>query len=687
MSKQFIECFFLSFFGCFFKIVLSQDINTAQQKYIEDIVETISDRSDETADLSLLLDNLSYYFMHPININSATSDQLSELYLLNDFQIAVIIDYRKKNGNINTISELLYLPGFRQPDVDLLENFIVFERPDVKVSINKQRLSNSKHQLIKRYQRVLENQEGYKILPDSVLELNPEKSRFLGSPDKLYLKYSSSYGNLINAGITMEKDAGEEFFKGSNGHGFDFYSAYISYNNDQGMISNITLGDYLIRWGQGLLIWNGYSLGKSLNMSAIASRSFATRGNSSVDENRFLRGVSFTVKKSRFRYTAFYSLKRIDATIAGDELFTGFVQTGYHATPSDLRKEKSLTQTVTGSNFQYSGNRLKIGLNSYYLLFGKTLKNGNDMYKIHSFSGKDLMGVSFDYKYLAGKIQVFGETAYSNYSIATLNGILLVPRPEIQIGIIYRYYDEGYYSFFANAFSESSGVSNENGLFLGGNLQFAGYRIKLYGDVFSFPWLKYRINAPSEGYEYHIEINKKYNNSDLDIRYKHQEKPENYPDGKKLAEIKILSQENVRLNVTYFAGEIFRFQNRVEIKKVFFHKETNHYGFLGFQDVVFLQKSVPIEYFLRIAYFNASVYNARIYAYEKDLLYSFSSCIYFGRGWRFAAMIKWEVAKFLTFWLKISQSLYPGETEVGSGLNTIYSNHKTEVKLQIIAKF
>lgn len=692
MSKRYIVKLSIAIIVSYFcQIVSAQELNITQQRYLEEVVETISENSESTTDLTSLFVDLSYYFTHPLNINSTTSDQLSELHLLNDYQIAIIIEYRKRNGNINSINELLYLPGFRQQDIEFLENFLIFEDPKIKAKIDKDLIRNSRHQVVFKYQRVLERQKGFKSLPDSVLNKLPDKSRYLGSPDKLYFRYKGSFGKFIKTGILMEKDAGEEFFRGSNSYGFDFYSAHISYNSKHGLIKNITLGDYHISWGQGLLVWSGYSFGKSAYTSNIVRRRSATKGNLSADENRFLRGASITLGTGKFNFTAFCSYKAIDAnpadSISGKNYFAGFVKTGCHATPLDLIKEKSVKQTTIGSGFQYNGNRLKLGLNSYYLLFDKILMSSNALYKKHSFSGNELSGISLDYRYLAGKTQVFGETAYSNSSIATINGLLFILRPEIMIGVIHRYYQPGYFSYYANAFSENSSVNNENGFYLGGEFQFADFRLKMFGDIFSFPWLKYRVNSPSEGYDYFFELGRGIKKSDLYFRYKRQEKPENYFDNNKIFDIRVLLKENFRLNGIYYAGKNFRFQNRLEITRVTFHDAKSDYGLLGFQDIIYYQKQVALEYSLRIAYFNASEYNARIYAYERDVLYAYTSQMHYGKGWRFVAMIKWKAAKFLTVWLRASQTYFPGNMEVGSGLNTISGNHKTEIKLQAIAKF
>jgi len=46
--------------------------------------------------------------------------------------------------------------------------------------------------------------------------------------------------------MTMEKDPGEEFFRGSNRVGFDFYSAHLYYRNISRTVKALAFGDYQV---------------------------------------------------------------------------------------------------------------------------------------------------------------------------------------------------------------------------------------------------------------------------------------------------------------------------------------------------------------------------------------------------------------------------------------------------------
>jgi hypothetical protein len=489
----------------------------------------------------------------------------------------------------------------------------------------------------------------------------------------------------------MEKDAGEEFFTGSNKQGFDFYSGYLQYKNEHSWVQNIVIGDYQIQTGQGLLVWSGYSLGKTASINNLCRRSNKIKGNISAQENRLLRGGALTIGRNRFSCTAYVSGIHIDAVLAdsnkGDTKFIYFVETGYHNTPNELEKENSIFLKTTGASVCFNSHKLKCGLNSVYTSLSKSLDESELLYKKLSFSGKALTGFSADYHYLAGITQFFGETAISNNNFATLNGLMLYFKPGINIGAIYRWYQPGYYSYYANAFSEGSNVGNENGFFLIGEFNFSDNRLKVYGDIFSFPWLKYRVNAPSDGNELSIEAGRKLQQADISFSYKRCEKPQNNSTGNHVEDIRSFITEKYRLNGTCLIGDKISLQNRIELSQAAFRGSNKEYGFLILQDMVWHNLPGTVEFSVRVGYYHIDDYDARIYAYERDVLYANSTLLCYGKGWRFSGLIKWQPAELFTFWLHIGSSVYPGEEFTGSGLNTINTNHRTEIKIESVIRF
>ncbi|MFN2439788.1 MAG: hypothetical protein ABR503_11365, partial [Chitinophagaceae bacterium] len=73
----------------------------------------------------------------------------------------------------------------------------------------------------------------------------------------------------------------------------------------------------------------------------------------------------------------------------------------------------------------------------------------------------------------------------------------------------------------------------------------------------------------------------------------------------------------------------------------------------------------------------------RIYAYESDVLYSYSIPAFQDKGFRYYLNMNYDVSKKLTFWLRFAQTIYRDEEKIGSGLNEIQGNKRSEIKIQL----
>ena len=95
----------------------------------------------------------------------------------------------------------------------------------------------------------------------------------------------------------------------------------------------------------------------------------------------------------------------------------------------------------------------------------------------------------------------------------------------------------------------------------------------------------------------------------------------------------------------------------------------------------------PFSANIRLQYFETDDYNSRLYAYENDVLYSFSIPVFYEKGYRYYLNVNYDLTKKLTAWARIAQTINPDRSIIGSGLDEIKGNRKTEVKLQVMYRF
>jgi hypothetical protein len=90
---------------------------------------------------------------------------------------------------------------------------------------------------------------------------------------------------------------------------------------------------------------------------------------------------------------------------------------------------------------------------------------------------------------------------------------------------------------------------------------------------------------------------------------------------------------------------------------------------------------------IRLQYFETEGYDSRLYAYENDVLYSFSIPVFYDRGIRYYLNFNYGITRSITCWLRWAQTIYKDKATIGSGLDEIEGNKKTEVKLQFQFQF
>ena len=95
----------------------------------------------------------------------------------------------------------------------------------------------------------------------------------------------------------------------------------------------------------------------------------------------------------------------------------------------------------------------------------------------------------------------------------------------------------------------------------------------------------------------------------------------------------------------------------------------------------------PLSANARFAVFRTPSYNTRIYAYENDVLYSFSIPAYYGNGIRYYFTLRYNATRWLDVWVRWAQTYRSDVKVIGSGLDAIDGNKRSEIKVQMRVKF
>lgn len=677
-------------FGLFLLIVsLFAPLESVSQEesseIIDQILELITRDPSEDSDYSDLVERLNFYQRSPMDLNKASAEQLKELIFLSPIQINEIINHKIKNGPFMDELELQSLQSFDNEVIKLLLNFVkvgVYS-PLQNLSVSKL-IQKGNHDVIFRMGQILQNQAGFSSADSS------KQPNYQGSPLKILTRYRFNYSNTLALSLNMEKDAGEQFFDKNRNKGFDFYSGSISYRG-QGALKRIIVGDFALQFGQGLTMWSGSGFGKGAGITTIAKQDFGLKPYSSVNEASFLRGLSASFNLKKFLLTPFVSKKKIDASLSNSGTEIGSMNiSGLHRTTSEIENRNRLNSSIYGANIQYNTRNFNLGFTSYKTYFSTPFAIGKSLYEQYEFRGSSLTNFGFYYDYAFKNTYFFGETAYSlNSGYGIINGLMTSLSPRVSLVLLHRKYTKNYHSFFNQSVAEASNAVNENGFYAAMSLKFdSKWDLFIYSDFFKFPWLKFRVDAPSAGYEILAQLNYKMNKKfKISTRFKQQLREENRADLEDAFGLETVDKQNFRFELIYTLNDRFTLRNRAEVVRYQKGYSMHEMGFLSYQDIIYKPLSSKLSGNLRFGIFDTESFNSRIYAYENDVLYSYSVPAYQGKGIRFYSNVRYTFFRGLDLWLRYANTFYYGVESIGTGNDQIIGNRRSDVRLQIRFQF
>jgi hypothetical protein len=649
----------------------------------EEKLENLTDADQAEIEDDSYLQELAQFRKNPVNLNTADENELKELRIITDLQIENLLSYRKLFGKLLSIYELQSVPTW---DIFTIKKLLPFVTVATPISLSENiaaRLKGGDNSFMLRYSQILERSVGF--------DKTTTGTQYLGSPQKLFFRYKYSYKNLLQYGLLGDKDAGEQFFRGVQKQGFDFYSFHF-FAKKIGVIQSLALGDFTVNMGQGLIQWQGLAFGKSPDVMGVKRQSTILRPYNSAGEYNFHRGAGITIQKKNVEVTAFASLRKISANFVADtvnntDFFSSFLTSGYNRTASEIEDRNDLTQTAFGGNVTYRTDRWHVGINGIYYHFSLPIQKRAEPYNLYAISGNNWSNLSADYSYTYRNFHFFGEAAADkNFNKAIVNGLLISVDPRVDVSIVQRMISPKFQSINGNAFTENTYPTNENGLYAGISIRpNAVLRFDAYGDLYRFPWLKYLVDAPSYGKDFLAQVTFIPNKQiELYTRFRSESKEGNQAANSTVTNYLVfLPKQNWRTQLSYKISAATTLRSRIELlwyDKNGLNKEN---GFLTYVDIFYRPLLNPFSANLRMQYFETDGYNSRLYAYESDVLYSFSIPLFYGKGYRYYINLNYDISKKASIWLRWAQTIYPGATSIGSGLDKIAGDKRSEIKTQI----
>ena len=651
---------------------------------MEEVLEDLSVNNDINNSVNTLnweneLEELSNRLQEPVNLNSATREQLEQFPFLSDIQIEHLLAYIYIHGQMETIYELQLVEELDRQTIQYLLPFVCIKAINNEPAFRwKTMLKDAgrygKNEVLTRLDIPFYKRKGY-------------EHTYLGPSVYNSVKYTFRYRDQLYAGGVAEKDAGEPFAALHNRYGYDYYSFYLLLQNC-GRLKLLAVGNYRLSFGQGLVMSTDYLMGKTIYASSFNNRSTGIKKHSSTDEYNYFRGVATTVALTkRLSVSAFYSHRNMDGVVTDGEI-TSVYKTGLHRSRKEADKKNLLTSQLTGGNVSYQQNHIRLGITGVYYVFNRPYEPELTGYSKYNIHGNHFYNLGIDYAYRWRRFSFQGETAIGKQGWASLNRLQYSPVQDIQFMLIHRFYSYDYWAMYAHSFGEGSTVQNEQGYYVGlETTPFSHWRFFVSFDLFSFPWKKYRINKPSRGTDGLIQATfTPRTNLSMYLKYRYKQKERDLTGSKGTLTLPIFHHQ-LRYRLNYSLNDVF--SSRTTLDYNHFHSQDRA-ATKGYQVTQMISSQLPwTRLFADVqgSYFCTDDYDSRVYVSEKGLLYTFYTPSFQGRGFRCAVRLRYELNKHWLFITKFGETIYLNRNEIGSGNDLIYGNKKADIQMQLRIKF
>jgi hypothetical protein len=289
-----------------------------------------------------------------------------------------------------------------------------------------------------------------------------------------------------------------------------------------------------------------------------------------------------------------------------------------------------------------------------------------------------------------GDAHLFGEVARSpDGVVGALGGGTLALRDIADVAVVARHFPRDFVSLHGYAFGERNGATqNETGVYLGLDLRPAArWSIVAYYDQYRFPWVRFSVPRPSTGDDALVAVAHRPRRwARYYVQFRSETKEQGHPvtdaQGREFDGLRPETRQSLRLHGEYQFSRNLRLRARLEGIRFAATDQPDEYGMILYQDTRW-KPAEPLQLDLRLAVFDTDSYDARVYAYENDLLYTFSVPAFSGRGQRAYALLRWEPLDAVMLQAKYAVTRYENVRTVGSGLDEVEGRRLREFRLQL----
>ncbi len=362
--------------------------------------EDVVFKTEQNIDLELILKDIEYLQGNPLDINTASVEELAKIPYLSINEVIKIVEYREVHGRYESLDDLRYIPGLDPALVERIRPFLTIGKKEV-----------------------------------SVLKVNARARAQTTLPvEEPSFKYYTRLNALLEQyGIytVTERDPYESLF-------FDHYTAGLLI--DEGK-RRFALGKYNLDLGAGAVLSPIGSFFRGIDFRMMLNERGLIPYTSAIENGGFFGGA---LSDSVFlRYTLFYSNERLDGVIDSSGFARSLDASGEHTDSLSSSRRDCIREEMLGLDVRYRTDRFLIASRSYLCTYDPGFAATDS---VAGFYGSSFFMSAAELRYFGRDFVVFSEIARSwKNRFGGLFGISTV-FPFLDVNISGKYFPMGFYS-------------------------------------------------------------------------------------------------------------------------------------------------------------------------------------------------------------------------------------------------
>lgn len=641
----------------------AQDRADDWEELMQQLTEELAGDDADDEQLEAQMELLTELHERPIDLNHTSRQELLSLPFLSERAVDAILDYLSLNGPIRSMGELRLVGDLGHRERQWLSLFaMVDDEPVSRQRRDTTWWGRDRHDFFARVDVPLYRRAGWSY------------ARGIGQR----WRYTWQQGRHLDVGVRGENDAGEPLFCRDN-HLWDSYGGHAMLR-DIGCLQTLIVGDYKAGFGEGLVVNNNFRFGKMI--SSFWRTPQGLRPHRSAEEVNFLRGAAATIGLGRaVSVTAFYSRRRLDATVHADNTISTLSRTGLHRTANELAHKGAVVGQTSGLHvgamLKAREARMSVGATALYQYYDHQFSQGTALYRQIYPVGYQFGAASLDYSLRTPRLLFSGETAHSfrqgGGALSTLNKVAWRWSSDMQLAAIQRFYAKRYGTPYASAFGENSRVQNESGVALSFEANRLGpCTLRALFDCFYSPWPRPTMTRSSRGWESDVQWTcQTLRQSTFLLRYAVK--------SKERSDRRYFSH---RLRATYTHPLSSRL---TAVASAFVHRFQEKSGSTGYAfapRIDYTAADGGVRLSVVASVFRANDFDARLFVYEPALYQSFGLQQLYGRGQRVAALVRYRSRdKRWTLQSKLGVTHFSDRDAISDGFLRIDSSWKSDLQL------